>query len=174
MYRSIILTIQLDEKSDALLQDLRRRYFPPEINVVPAHLTLFHNLPGERENDVIREIARLAVTTSPFPVCIAGPMRLGRGVALRVESETLTELRRRLAERERFGDFLAGQDREKFRPHVTIQNKAAAHVASALFDHIEATLPAFEAIAEGIQLWRYDDGRWSPIAAIPFQAPCHD
>lgn len=172
MYRAIILTIQLDEKSDALLQDLRRRHFPPEINVVPAHLTLFHNLPGERENEVIREIARLAMTTSPFPVCVAGPMRLGRGVALRVESETLTALRRDLAGR--FGDFLAGRDREKFRPHVTIQNKAAAHVAGALSDHLEATLPAFEAIAEGVQLWRYDDGRWSPIAAIPFQAPRHD
>lgn len=168
MYKSIILTAQLDEKADALLQDLRRRHFPPELNVVPAHLTLFHNLQPEHEDQIIREAARLAVRLSPFEVAVVGPMRLGRGVALRVESDELTNLRQALAER--FDGRLVRRDREKFRPHVTIQNKVAPHVADALFDHLQATLPPFAAAAEGLQLWRYDDGRWTPIAAIPFQA----
>jgi 2'-5' RNA ligase len=168
VHESIILTAQFDEKADALFQDLRRRHFPPEINFVPAHLTLFHSLPPEQEDRIMREAARLALKLSPFEVAVGGPMRLGRGVALRVESDELMNLRQALAER--FDDWLVRQDREKFRPHVTIQNKVAPHVADALFDHLQATLPAFKATAEGLQLWRYGDGRWTPIAAVPFQA----
>lgn len=168
MYRPIILTLQVDEESDAALQDLRRKNFPPEINFVGAHLTLFHRLPGEHENEIIGAVARLAGTLSPFKVRMTGPMKLGRGVALRVESDRLNDLRETLARR--FGDWLTGQDRQKFRPHVTIQNKVAPHVAAALFDHLAATLAPFDATAEGVQLWRYHDGRWTPVAAIPFQA----
>ena len=171
MRAPVILTVQFDEKSDALFQDLRRKHFPPEINHVGAHLTLFHQLPGEHADAIVRETARLATTIAPFKVVVAGPMKLGRGVAVRIESDRLEDFRRRLADR--FANWLVRQDLEKFRPHVTIQNKVAPHVAAALYDHLAAVLPAFEAIAEGVQLWRYHDGRWTPIAAIPFQStPC--
>lgn len=99
---------------------------------------------------------------------MTGPMRLGRGVALNIESEKLTEIRSELALR--FRKWLSGQDRAKFRPHVTIQNKAAPHEAAALFDHLKATILPFEAMAEGIQIWSYERGPWRPIAAVPFQA----
>lgn len=168
MAAPIILTLQVDPASDALFQDLRRRHFPASINFVGAHLTLFHNLPGERLDQILREVAETARETAPFPVAVKGPMRLGRGVALSLESERLKAIRQRLAAR--FGAWLSPQDREKFRPHVTVQNKVAPHVAAALFDHLAATLPAFEAIAEGIQLWRYESGPWAPVAAVPFQA----
>ncbi len=151
-----------------MFQELRRRHYPPEINFVAAHLTLFHNLPGDHEEKIIAEVARVAKATAPFVVKVIGPMKLGRGTALRIESEKLNSVRQGLAER--FDAWLIRQDREKFRPHVTVQNKAAPHVAQALYDHLAATLPEFEATIEGIQLWRYDDGRWSPIAAVPFQA----
>ncbi|OFX04333.1 MAG: hypothetical protein A3E78_14555 [Alphaproteobacteria bacterium RIFCSPHIGHO2_12_FULL_63_12] len=168
MRAPLILTVQFDESADATFQELRRRHFPPEINYVGAHLTLFHQLPGEHENEIIHDTARLAKTLSPFKVEVAGPMKLGRGVALRIESDELHALRDGLADR--FARWLVHQDREKFRPHVTIQNKVAPHVAEALSEHLAATLPTFEAIVEGLQLWRYEDGRWAPVAAIPFQA----
>lgn len=164
----IILTLQFDPASDALFQDLRRRHFPPAINFIGAHLTLFHALPGGELQAILREVGATARETAPFRVAVAGPMRLGRGVALRIESKKLTSIRQRLAAR--FRDWLSPQDREKFRPHVTVQNKVAPHVAAALLDHLAATLPAFEAIAEGIQLWRYEGGPWAPVAAVPFQA----
>lgn len=163
----IILTLQFDEASDALFEDLRRRHYPPGENRVGAHLTLFHSLPGSEEAAIIREAARLAASTPPFAVVVEGPMRLGRGVALKVASERLVAIRRVLAEA--FRVHLTGQDKEKFRPHVTIQNKVAPHVADALHNHLAQTLPAFEATAEGFQLWRYRDGGWSPLAAVPFQ-----
>ena len=43
----LILTLELDERSFAFFGAQRRRYFPPERNFIPAHLTLFHALPGE-------------------------------------------------------------------------------------------------------------------------------
>jgi 2'-5' RNA ligase len=164
---AIILTLQFDEASDALFQDLRQRHYPPELNLVGAHLTLFHNLPSTEENAIIREVARLAKSTPPFPVVVEELMRLGRGVALKIRSERLVDLRQALAKT--FKAALTGQDREAFRPHVTIQNKVAEHAASALFDHLAQTLPPFEATAEGFQLWRYGGDRWTPVAAVPFQ-----
>lgn len=169
MSAPIILTVQFDERSEGLFQDLRRRHFPTELNRVGAHLTLFHSLPGDHEDEIIREIARVAKSAAPFKAKVAGPMKLGRGVALRIESRQLEDVRRQLAAR--FDEWLIRQDKERFRPHVTVQNKVATHVANALFDHLAATLPEFEATVEGIQLWRYDDGRWAPIGAVPFQGP---
>lgn len=167
MRDAIILTLQFDEASDALFQDLRRRHYPPELNRVGAHLTLFHSLPGSEEDVIVREVARLAKSTPPFPVAVEGPMRLGRGVALKIKSDKLAEVRQALAKT--FKAALTGQDREAFRPHVTIQNKVAEHAASALFDHLAQTLPPFEATVEGFQLWRYGGDRWTPVAAVPFQ-----
>jgi 2'-5' RNA ligase len=169
LHAPIILTVQFDEQADCFFQELRKRHFPPEINFVGAHLTLFHNLPGAEEDAILREVARAATETAPFDVAVAGLMKLGRGVALRLESDELLALRARLAAA--FDKWLIKQDRQKFRPHVTIQNKAAPHVAAALFEHLAATLPSFTATAEGIQIWRYQGGPWSALAAIPFQKP---
>jgi 2'-5' RNA ligase len=165
----IIMTAQFSEQADAFFQELRRRHFPPEINFVGAHMTLFHQLPGNEEDAILRAVARVATGTAPFAVDVAGPMKLGRGVALRIEGAELNALRARLAAA--FGPWLVKQDRQKFRPHVTVQNKAAPHVAAALFDHLAATLPPIRAIIEGLQLWRYRHGPWSPVAAFPFQKP---
>jgi hypothetical protein len=44
MDRSFILTAELDPASFAWLDWLRREHFPPERNLLPAHLTLFHRL----------------------------------------------------------------------------------------------------------------------------------
>jgi len=164
----IILTIQFDEKSDGLFQEMRRAHYPREIDRVAAHLTLFHNLPGAEEKSILAAAAALAMKTAPFRARVAGPMRLGRGVALKIESETLDALRASLAER--FRPWLKGHDREKFRAHVTVQNKVASHEAAALFDRL-GEQAAFDAIAEGVQLWRYVDKRWRPIASVPFQGP---
>src|SRR5215217_6904909 len=43
----LVLTLALDAATAAWLEALRRAHFPPERNLVPAHVTLFHALPGE-------------------------------------------------------------------------------------------------------------------------------
>lgn len=162
----LILTLQLDARADAYFQEMRRRHFPPSLNIVPAHLTLFHQLPGDRLDAVMRRVGETAIVTQPFNVTVAGLRKLGRGVAYLIESDALTKLRAQLAAG--FSDWLIAQDKEPFRPHVTIQNKVAPHEAAALYDHLTREFVPFEATAEGVQIWRYEGGPWRAVAAVPF------
>ncbi|MEO1014844.1 MAG: 2'-5' RNA ligase family protein [Pseudomonadota bacterium] len=166
--RQFILTLQFDAETARRLQELRDAHFPPELNIVPAHLTLFHQLPGDDERTVFSAIGRTATRFAPFPLQIAGPIRLGRGVALRVEAEALHALREALATP--FEGRLIAQDRQKFRPHVTIQNKTSAARAEALYRELKETFQPINGVGEGLQLWRYERGPWSPVAAIGFSA----
>jgi hypothetical protein len=57
----LILTLQMDERSQERFDRLRELHFPPERNYLSAHLTLFHKLPGERETEIstdLREVCR--------------------------------------------------------------------------------------------------------------------
>ena len=40
-----IITAKLDEKSQQLLNTLRKEHFPAHLNYLDAHLTLFHQFP---------------------------------------------------------------------------------------------------------------------------------
>lgn len=164
----LILTLQFDPHADAFFQEMRQRHFPPALNIVPAHLTLFHQLPGEAQDIVLRRVGEAVVAIAPFPVTVTGLKKLGRGVAYRVEGDALDKLRARLAAD--FSQWLIAQDREPFRPHVIIQNKVSPHEAAALYDHLARDFTPFEAAAEGVQIWSYEGGPWRPVAAVPFQA----
>lgn len=165
--KPLIVTLQLDAQTSDYFDRLRAAHFPPALNHLKAHVTLFHNLPGSEERAVIETLAREAAARAPFSVIVAGLMKLGRGTAFRLESLILTDLRARLAAA--FEPWLTRQDREKFRPHVTVQNKVSPAEAIALFDHLSRDFAPFEAAAEGLQLWRYEGGPWSPVCAIAFQ-----
>lgn len=165
--KPLIVTLQLDAAAQDYFDAMRAAHFPAAINHLKAHVTLFHNLPGAEERAVLEALAREAFWRAPFVLKIAGLMKLGRGTAFRLESEAFLSLRAALAAA--FDPWLSRQDREKFRPHVTVQNKVSPAQAAALFDHLSAHFSPFDAIAEGLQLWRYEGGPWSPVAAIAFQ-----
>ena len=168
MTRPFILTLQLDQKSDVYFQDMRQQHFPPALNIVPAHITLFHQLPASEERAVFRALGEAVVKRAPFKFRVSGLRRLGRGVAYEIDGDELISLRAELAER--FADYLVQQDKQKFRPHVTIQNKVSPARASGLFEHLSAGFVPFAGVAEGLQLWRYEGGPWQPVAAFPFQS----
>lgn len=161
----IIVTVQLDAITADRFEAERRRYFPPALNRVPAHLTLFHALPGEAEREVLEAVAA-ATRRPPFGVLVDGLRPLGRGVAYTVSSAELRVVRAAIATR--FAGLLTAQDREKFRPHVTVQNKVSSAEARATLEHLAAGFVPFGATAEGVQLWRYRGGPWEPIAAVAF------
>jgi hypothetical protein len=46
------LTLKLDQIAFAVLDDLRAQHFPREWNFLPAHVTLFHALPGDQEQAI--------------------------------------------------------------------------------------------------------------------------
>ncbi len=162
----IILTLQLDEASAAFFQRQRDAYFPPALNRVPAHVTLFHKLPGEEERGVVEAVAGVCSGREPFPVSVTGLRALGRGTAYTLQSRELDTVRADLARS--FRPWLTGQDRQGFRPHVTVQNKVSPTEAKETYAELLGAFEAFEAQAEGLQLWYYRGGPWSPAGAIAF------
>jgi 2'-5' RNA ligase len=134
---TFVVTLQLDPASFAAFDGLRGRHFPPERNFVPAHVTLFHQLPEGDEAAVAAALATAAAATIAFPLEFTGPRSLGRGVAFDVKSDALLRLRRRLADA--FEPWLTPQDAQGFRPHVTVQNKATAEAARELLAALTAS-----------------------------------
>ena len=120
----LIVTAALDEGAFAWFEDLRQSHFPRHRNQVPAHLTLFHALPGEHERAVAQALKAACQMRRPLQMDVRSPWSLGRGVAYRLASSDLEHVHRELAEA--FAPWLTRQDQAPFRPHITVQNKARA------------------------------------------------
>ncbi|MBC7167927.1 2'-5' RNA ligase family protein [Phenylobacterium sp.] len=162
----LIVTAALDEGAFAWFDDLRRSHFPKGRNQVPAHLTLFHALPGAEETAVAEVLKAAAGRRAPMRLEVRGPWFLGRGVAYRIASPELEDLRAELAAA--FSGWLTPQDRAPFRPHITIQNKAEPDAARALLEDLQQAFEPFDIWAEGLEVWRYLGGPWSPAARLAF------
>ena len=70
----LILTAELPEDLHARFTDLRTEHFPPERNYLEAHVTLFHALPAQCEDEVRRYLARLVGETAPVEGRVEGLM----------------------------------------------------------------------------------------------------
>lgn len=162
----LILTLALDQATHERLDTLRRAHFPPQRNHLPAHLTLFHHLPGEHAGEIEAAIAADCGAQGPVALTAAPPVLLGRGVAYPFVAPALLALRTRLAAV--WEPWLTPQDRQPFRPHVTVQNKVSPAEARALYDALRARFTPFEATSEGLLLWWYRSGPWEPAARYPF------
>lgn len=162
----LILTLAFDEDTFARFDGERLRHFPEALNHIPAHATLFHHLPGDRERGVIEAIATLARPVVPPDVAVTGVRFTGRGVAYVLDSEPLAAFRARLAKE--FEAHLTAQDRQGWRPHVTVQNKVSPETARALHAALEAGFAPFRFTAPAVMLWRYLGGPWERVARIPF------
>lgn len=166
MTAPLIVTATFGADDFSWLEGLRRRHFPPERNLVPVHLTLFHHLAPSLERELTARLA--ALTAAPPPGArILGVMDLGQGTAFRVESEELAEMRADLAEAFRF--MLTPQDQAPWRPHVTVQNKVPRRDAIALQKQLQTgTFPRPLAI-RALASWRYQGGPWEPLRDHPFR-----
>lgn len=163
----LILTAALAAEDFAVFDALRRRHFPTALNKVPAHVSLFHHLPGaalERVRATVAEIC--ARTDGPFALSSRGLRNLGRGVALRYEGGRLSPLRAELVRR--FEPWLTAQDRQPYDPHVTIQNKVSPQEARALLAEMEGA-PAPLCRVEGLSLWVYRGGPWDHVETCRFR-----
>jgi hypothetical protein len=163
---AIIVTAMFGDGDNGWLQELRRSHYPPERNRVPAHLTLFRQLPPSVEAELGTRLARFAAARPPFAM-LAGVMDLGEGTALRVDSEALMRIRDELAEV--FHGLLIPQDAAPWRPHVTIQNKVARREARALQQLLRATVQPRPLAIRALASWRYRDGPWEAIRDWPFR-----
>jgi 2'-5' RNA ligase len=162
-----VLTLQLDVRSQAFFERLRRAHFPPERNLIPAHLTLFHTLPDTPE--ISHLLYRTAAAHPAFSMQVTGLRSLGRGVAYTLASPPLQALHAEL--REHLQDHLTPQDRQKFQPHIVVQNKSTPEHARALLATLQQDFTPFQVHAEGLILWHYLGGPWALAETIPLRTP---
>jgi 2'-5' RNA ligase len=158
MSNSLLLTLKLDPTTFERANRLRQQYFPPERNVVPAHLILFHQLPGDQESAISHSLQTLCAQTKHFPFSLPSLQSLGNGVAINVSSPALMQLHKTLATT--WDLWLIPQDRQGYRPHITIQNKVKPETARQLQAELEAQWQPITGWGEGLLLWYYHQGPW--------------
>ena len=161
----LILTLDLG-CDQARYDALRAEHFPPRRYELPAHITLFHRLPGEEEEAVAAHLGAVARAAAPLPLAFAELVSLGRGVAVRVRSPAAMALRAALMAH--WSDWLEPQDRG-FRPHVTIQNKVDPETARATLETLAEGFAPHEGASSGLRLWRYRGGPWEAAGRFAFR-----
>lgn len=157
----LIVTAELDEASFQFFNALRQKHFPPERNFIDAHLTLFHHLPGDLTEKLIEELEEMAANLSPIELRYSSWRSLGRGVAMNVESSDLTSVSRTIAEG--WTEYLTPQDKQPFRPHITVQNKVEPETAKKLLAELETSPLPLSGFATGLRISRYLGGPWETI-----------
>lgn len=157
MSAPIIVTALLGPADFAWADGLRRAHFPPDRNVLPAHLTLFHHLPPSALEEVAARLKRLCAGPPP-PARLTEVMLLGRGVAFRVDSPALMAMRDDLADA--FAGLLTPQDQARPRPHITVQNKVAPVEARALAVTLREDFRPRPLAITGLAAWHYRGGPW--------------
>ena len=162
----IIVTALLGAEDQAWFDGLRRRHFPPERNVLAAHLTMFHHLPPSSADELKRRLTRETRGFVAPDARVAAPFSLGKGVAHRIDSPGLQAVRARLAEA--FAGLLTPQDQAGWRAHVTIQNKVAPAAAKALLAELSGGFESRPVRVAGLAAWWYRGGPWEPLSRHSF------
>jgi 2'-5' RNA ligase len=165
---TLIVLAELGKADFAWLDSLRRRHYPAGRNRVPAHLTLFRSLPPSAEGEVCRSLSGVASAAAPLAQ-ISGVLDLDSGVALRVRSEELEEIREQLADE--FRGLLTAQDEGRWTAHVTIQNKAEPRAVREVLRQMRAGFEPRPVEISGLELVRYAEGEWEPVARYAFRGP---
>lgn len=160
------MTAMLDRESFAIFDRLRAMHFPAHLNHLSAHLTLFHHLPGDGLRRILDDMEAIASETAPLSFEAPTTRLLGRGVAIEIHCPPLVALRKGIAGT--WAEHLTPQDRNGFKPHVTVQNKATPEAARTVRPEIEALLPMRGRI-EGLELFVYRGGPWEDAARVEFR-----
>ena len=166
MAGALIVTAEFGGEDQALFDRLRAVHYPPQRNVLHAHLTMFHALPPSAEGEVRKRLAE-ASRDAPPGARLYGLMDLGGGVALRIVSDDLDRVRETLADG--LAGLLGAQDNKGWRPHVTIQNKVPVKQARALLAALEADFRPRDVAISGLGLHRYLGGPWERLGTYPFR-----
>jgi hypothetical protein len=166
----LIVTLEADPASTQRFEALRAAHFPPGRNLVPAHLTLFHALPGDDLPVVTECLIAEARRLGEMPFDCPGAMSLGRvATALRILCPPAVALKRRMLGALRGRDVaLTAQDAAGLHPHVTVQNKVSPELAQATRARLAAELAPMAGRFVGLSLWHYRGGPWEAEATYRF------
>lgn len=131
---SYVLTLHTDKAHHVSMTKLRAVYFPPKLNKLDAHITLFHALPEEKlDTEILPAIKDIVSTTKPYRIRATGPFRLRSGVGISIADDieyankgkngrNMTRIIH--AElRKKWGSWLSDQDSRPVKAHYTVMNK---------------------------------------------------
>ncbi len=163
----LIVTAQLPRDLQARFTALRSAHFPPERNYLDAHVTLFHALPAQCEDEAASYLKRLAGEFAPVAGHVEGIMSLGRGTAVKLSSPAMLDLRDMIADH--FLGMLTQQDQHRPRLHVTLQNKVSGKEAKALQVELADAIEPRPFAFRGLALHRYRGGPWEMIKEFAFR-----
>ena len=166
MSAPLIVTALFGKADAAYFDTLRQRHYPPERNQLAAHLTMFHHLAPSLEVELKQRLSGETRGVRAPLARVAGLISLGQGVAFRIESAELEDIRDRLADA--FAPLLTPQDQTGWRPHVTIQNKVEPAEAKVLQRTLEADLRPRPVAIAGLAAWWYRGGPWDPLSRHMF------
>jgi 2'-5' RNA ligase superfamily len=167
MTTPIIITAEMGKADQAWANALRAQHFPPDRNFLDAHITLFHHLPPGHLAEIKARLGALTGECPPPVAHLSEVMMLGGGVAYRVESAELLNIRDELAED--FRGLLVPQDQARPRLHITIQNKVEPAMAKALHAELSASFKLRPLAISGLAAHYYRGGPWQHIATWKFR-----
>ena len=154
-----VLTLRTNREFHERINHLRKQHFPPQLNKIGAHITLFHALPGSQLTTIISDIISLVHTESSFTMRTSEPIKMSYGVALNANSQDARRLWDILAQKwgPTGADFLSKQD-QHFKAHYTIQNKAEKDVAQKSWEEVKENFRSDQGRAIGFTLYKYLKG----------------
>jgi 2'-5' RNA ligase len=162
----MILTARIAENELIPFDLLRQKHFPEDRNLLRAHLTMFHRLPGEYVEKIVESLRSVTKGKTAISAKVSGVRHLGAGVAFTIGSPELNSIRDTL--RSNFVHWLGSQDMQTWQPHITIQNKALRAEANRLHRELANDFHPHDITIVGLDLWRYLNGPWASEATVLF------
>lgn len=159
-----VLTLLTDTKHHRTLTETRKKYFPPRLNKLEAHITLFHALPGSKLEESIKPTLReVSNKTTQFHILAATPFRLNKGIAIGMPKSQGGDDARQVHGQLKgaWREFLSSQDAGGFAAHYTIMNKVddEKEVQKA-FEQVQDEWRGCHGTVLGLSLFKYDRGHW--------------
>ena len=127
---------------------------------------MFHHLPPSLGDELDQRLATACRGSAPS-ARVPGLRSLGKGVALAVNSPALQAIRAELADA--FDAVLLPQDRQGWRPHITVQNKVEPATARATLAELERGFQPRSLKVAGLASWSYLGGPWALRSRFSFR-----
>jgi 2'-5' RNA ligase superfamily len=155
--KSLIITLKMDDVSQAYFNEKRKQYYPAYANFVDAHISLFHKLPSDK--NIVYDTLNQLCNTNEFDMQIVGIKNIDNFVAYDIVSPALQNIHATM--QATYANMLNEKDREILWPHITIHNKATVYKAFKIHEKLLADFKPFCITAIGLTTWFYAKKQWT-------------
>lgn len=154
--KSLIVTLKIDDTSQAFFNEKRKQHYPAYANFVDAHITLFHKLPSDK--NIVYQTLQQLCNTKVFEMQVVALKNIENFVAYDISSSTLQDIHREM--QTAFAKMLNEKDKEILWPHITIHNKATVYKAFKTHEKLLEDFVPFDIKAIGFTTWFYAKKQW--------------